>query len=82
MTYRGRIENGVAVLDGGVRLPEGTPVEIAPLETAPVEPPNTPIVDDPFYRIYELAMPSGIPDLAENIDHYLYGHPKVSDDRQ
>ncbi len=77
MTYRGRIENGVAVLDGGVRLPEGTPVEVAP-----VEPKKPPIADDPFYRIYELAMPSGIPDLAENIDHYLYGHPKVSDDRQ
>jgi hypothetical protein len=76
MVYRGHIENGVAVLEGEVRLPEGTPVEIFPLG-ATAEVPE----DDPFYRVYELAMPTGIPDLAENLDHYLYGHPKVSDER-
>jgi hypothetical protein len=32
-----------------------------------------------LYRLAELATPSGIPDLAVNIDHYLYGHPKVDD---
>ena len=25
----------------------------------------------------ELAMETGIPDLAIHADHYLYGHPKV-----
>ncbi len=76
MTYRGRMENGVAVLEGDVQLPDGTPVEIVPVASSKVPP-----KDDPFYRIYELAEPSGIPDLAENIDHYLYGHPKASDER-
>jgi hypothetical protein len=35
MTYRGHIKNGVAVLDGSVSLPEGTPVrvEVEPLES-------------------------------------------------
>jgi predicted DNA-binding antitoxin AbrB/MazE fold protein len=31
---------------------------------------------DPIYTIYEIAEESGIPDLATNIDHYLYGVPK------
>ncbi len=74
MTYRGHIENGVAVLEGDVRLPEGTSVEIVP-----IEPTAASREEDPFYRVYELAVPTGIPDLAENIDHYLYGHPKVTD---
>jgi hypothetical protein len=30
MTYSGHIRNGVAVLDGDVKLPEGTPVVIQP----------------------------------------------------
>lgn len=33
---------------------------------------------DPLFRITDLAMETGIPDLATNIDHYLYGHPKES----
>ncbi len=74
MTYRGRIENGVAVLEGDVRLPDGMPVEVVP-----IEPETSAIEDDPMYRLYDLAVPSGIPDLAKNIDHYLYGHPKVDD---
>ncbi len=31
---------------------------------------------DPIYTIYEIAEESGVPDLATNIDHYLYGVPK------
>jgi hypothetical protein len=29
----------------------------------------------------DLAIDTGIPDLAVNIDHYLYGYPKVTDER-
>jgi hypothetical protein len=76
MVYRGRIKGGVAVLEGDARLPDGTLVDVTPVEPACVSP-----EDDPIYRIYELAEPSGIPDLAQNIDHYLYGHPKVTDER-
>jgi len=74
MLYRGRIKDGVAVLEGDARLPDGTRVEVFPIG------PETPCIeDDPVYRMYELAVPCGIPDLSENIDHYLYGHPKVDD---
>ena len=29
----------------------------------------------------DYAIDTGIPDLATNVDHYLYGHPKVGDDK-
>jgi hypothetical protein len=32
---------------------------------------------DSIYNLADLAKPTGIPDLSQNIDHYLYGHPKV-----
>ena len=77
MTYRGRVSNGMVVLEGNVRLPEGTAVKVEPVDT------DTPAdADDRLYRLGELAVPTGIPDLALNIDHYLYGHPKVSDAQQ
>lgn len=76
MVYQGCIKNGVAVLEGDAQLPDGTLVEIVPVEAAPLPP-----EDDPIYRIYELAEPGGIPDLSQNIDYYLYGHPKVTDEQ-
>ncbi len=74
MIYRGRINNGVVVLEGGVCLPEGTPVKVE----APTAD-ERPAGDDRLYRLGELAVPTGIPDLAVSIDHYLYGHPKAHD---
>lgn len=32
--------------------------------------------DDALLHLLDLAVDTGIPDLAENADHYLYGHPK------
>jgi hypothetical protein len=77
VTYHGRVENGVVVLEGGATLPEGTAVVVETCETRP-----TPGAEDPLYSLGELATSSGIRDLALNIDHYLYGHPKVGDVRQ
>ena len=74
MVYRGRVDHGVVVLEGEARLPDGAIVDVVPV----VSPAPT-VEEDPVYRIYELAVPTGIPDLAENLDHYLYGHPKASD---
>ncbi len=34
-------------------------------------------VADPMAKIYEIAEDIGPPDLATNLDHYLYGTPKV-----
>jgi hypothetical protein len=33
---------------------------------------------DDVFRMGDHAMETGIPDLATNADHYLYGHPKVT----
>ncbi len=76
MVYRGRMKGGVVVLEEGACLPENAEVDVTPVVPAPLAP-----EDDPIYRIYELAEPGGVPDLAQNIDHYLYGHPKVTDEQ-
>lgn len=72
MTYRGEVRGGAIVLEGGVQLPEGTPVLVEPC--APESPKH--LADD-LFEMGKLAVETGIPDLATNMDHYLYGHPKV-----
>jgi hypothetical protein len=74
MVYRGVVTNGVVILEGGVRLPEGTAVAVETVETG-----NDTAGDDSIYRIWQIAVPTGLPDLALNLDHYLYGHPRVDD---
>ncbi len=77
MIYQGRVQNGVVVLDGHIRLPEGTQVRIEPLEVTP-----QPTADSQIPSLYERLKPvigaaKGLPsDLAKNHDHYLYGVPK------
>lgn len=72
MQYRGKVTNGVIVLEGNRKLPEGQAVVVQPVT-------EKKDAGDDVYRLNELAVPTGIPDLAKNVDHYLYGHPKVSD---
>jgi len=79
MSYRGTVKNGVVVLDSGAELPEGTSV-LVETEAAPKKE-MVQAEDDPFLRVLELAGPTGIPDLSINADHYLYGHPKMTDGR-
>jgi hypothetical protein len=74
VVYRGCVLNGVVVFDDKIQLAEGTPVIVETLQTR-----AAPSADDPIYRLGELAVPTGIPDLASNIDHYLYGHPRTAD---
>lgn len=76
MVYRGRVKNGEIVLDPGVRLPDGAEVRIE-LELS--ERSEVPRGQDPLVQMADLAVETGISDLATNIDHYLYGHPKVGD---
>ncbi len=117
MKYRGHVEGGLVVLDLPIRLPEGTVVEITPVEI-PLDSQGKPVhpafligdlaidmdisdlaskyggpthdpgggrtgedEDNPLLKMLDLAVDTGIPDLATNIDHYLYGHPKVDDGR-
>lgn len=78
MTYEGTIQNGVVVFGASIGLPDGTPVRVEPL-AAPKPPQADRGEIDPVFRMAELAVDTGIPDLALNMDHYLYGHPKVAD---
>jgi len=67
------------VLDEPADLPVGTPLRVHVEPAPPLEEhvPGGP--DDPLIRMLDLAVDAGIRDLAENADHYLYGHPKQSD---
>ena len=76
MVYHGKVKDGTVVLDPGVELPEGAEVRVV-LEPAGESQPSS--GDDPLSRMAELAVETGIPDLATNVDHYLYGHPKAGD---
>jgi len=71
MTIKGKIKDGVVVLNGDVKLPEGAEVEV-----------NLPDhSDQPGPTLYDRLKPviglaKGLPsDASKNVDHYLYGHP-------
>ncbi len=74
MSYRGKVLNGVVVLETGVNLPDGTVVRVEPLA------PDVPVADQPSLAddLMQLAgtVPGLPPDYSRNIDHYLYGLPK------
>lgn len=74
MTYRGQVKGGEIILEPGVELPEGAVVRIE-LELTETERGD----QDPLFEMATLAVETGARDLATNIDHYLYGHPKQSD---
>ena len=77
MSYKGTVKNGVVVLEPEAKLPEGMCVRVEP-EPAIQTTANRP-EDDPLFDMSKYAVDTGIPDLAVNLDHYLYGHPKVTD---
>ena len=69
MTYRGRVKNGVVVLEGAVSLSEGTIVRVEPIEDAESG------ADGSVYdRLARMAgRVKGLPhDLARQHDHYLH----------
>jgi hypothetical protein len=76
MTYHGHIEDGKVVFDAAPGLPDGTPVVVMI-----VQPPKA-TNDREIPTLYERLKPfigtiDGLPpDASQNIDHYLYGHPK------
>lgn len=70
MTFRGRVSNGVVVLEEGAHLPDGLEVRVEP-------------VDQPERKtLYERLRPfagqmEGLPnDLADQHDHYIHGTSK------
>ena len=65
-------ENGVFRPLSPVDLPDGERVHLA---VTPVRE-----TEDPAYNLAEIAEETGISDLGVNIDHYLYGLPKQSNE--
>ncbi len=73
MTYRGRVKNGVVVLDDSVKLPEGAEVKVNLLAASPETPPEEDIPT--LYERIEafVGKVHGLPpDASVNLDHYLY----------
>ena len=68
MTYRGTVKGNVVVLEPGAELPDGTPVHV---DTGAPGGNGSLAGGDDLFRMGELAMETGIPDLAINADHYL-----------
>lgn len=77
MVYQGTIQNGVVVFPAGVQLPEGSPVRVELVQKSDER--TLSPADDLLLNMADLAVDMGPADLSVNIDHYLYGHPKVSD---
>lgn len=74
MTYHGTVKNGSIVLDRKAQLPDGARVTVeveAPRSQSPEQ------AGEQLLQMTDLAVDTGISDLATNIDHYLYGHPKA-----
>lgn len=79
MTFRGKMKNGVVVLNGPNAPPEGAPVSVRmlkPIASRPVRARKRPMTDydrlKPFIGIAD-DLPS---DISVNHDHYLYGTAK------
>jgi hypothetical protein len=81
MTYKGKVQNGVILVEEGVRLPEGAEVQI---ELADGVDAASKKIGEPtiWQKLAELGrwaetQPCDLPsDLAANHDHYLHGTPK------
>ncbi len=77
MTYQGVVQNGVILIEGGVRLPEGAEVQIELTEAQSTQSTadNEPTIGQKLAalaRKYE-SLPCDLPeDLAVNHDHYLH----------
>ena len=73
MTYRGKVKNGVVVLEGSPPLGEGTLVRVELLDSVSSESGTT-----VYGRLAELAgKAKGLPcDLARCHDHYLHGRER------
>jgi hypothetical protein len=71
MTYRGRVRNGVIVLDAPASLPEGAEVEVSPMKTQREASTWADVFKDVIGNAEGLP-----PDSSIHHDRYLYGEPK------
>lgn len=78
MTYRGKIQGGIVVLDPQVQLPEGTEVIVEPVaEALNAQPPQAESLAD-VLTDFAGCMGKGNfpPDGSLQHDHYIYGAAK------
>lgn len=71
MTYKGRVRDGVVVLEDSANLPEGMEVRVEPVEATAEAPSWAEVLKDVAGKAVGLP-----PDLARNHDHYLHGAKK------
>ena len=75
MTYRGKVKEGVVVLDGGIRLADGTEVEVHPVAPRATSANGSDTLGQRLLR--HSGAVKGLPaDLARNHDHYIHGTPR------
>lgn len=75
MTYHGHIENGQVIFNEAINLPNGAEVAVSIIAKGTDGEEDVPTLYEqlkPFIGKIE-GLP---PDASQNIDHYLYGHPK------
>lgn len=76
MTYRGHIENGNIVFDEPVDMPEGAKVKVDLCDALKDDEGQIPTLYERLKSVNGKA--EGLPPGASvNVNHYLYGHPKV-----
>jgi len=70
MTYRGRVKNGVVLIEGSAFPPEGSQVEVSLV----TKDEGLPTLAERYKDI--IGILEGLPpDASVNHDHYLYGAP-------
>jgi hypothetical protein len=79
MTYRGKLQNGIVLLDAPIDLPNGTEVRVEPVSPPNIQPAATKVEGPSWAEVFKdvLGKTEDLPDdLAENHDHYIHGAPK------
>ena len=78
MTYRGRVKNGVVVLEPPCALPDGAEVSVRALKGRASKSGGRPREKSVLerYRRFVGVIKDLPPDASVNLDHYLYGAPK------
>ena len=75
MTYQGHVVNGVVVLDGSARLPEGVRVSVCLFDFSVDDLAEDETGDSLLDRLRPVVgVAEGLPpDASLHVDHYLYG---------
>jgi hypothetical protein len=77
--WKGIVKGGAVVLEEPLPLPDGTTVFIVPEEEEKTEPE---LDADPFLRVDEWAVQTGVPNLASDFERLLYGIGEVDEGKE